>query len=211
MSTTVLESGQVREEVRALIPTIEARAREVDEARRVPPDLVDDLVAAGCFRMMVPRSHGGLEMELPDVLAVVADLARADGSVAWTVAIGTEAALVLGHLPRPAFFEGREYYSRVVQYSTPHILEETRWLRDPDLAWGHFDNMRAGQFVGRTAKHARRSVRHDFGPLRALPDGRDPSRSRAELPPAPGRVFARDRRLIGRRNLRVQYRVALSG
>ena len=102
-TTTVLASGQVREEVRALIPTIEGRAREVDEARRVPPDLVDRLVAAGCFRMMVPESHGGLEMELPDVLAVVADLARADGSVAWTVAIGAEAALVLGLLPRPTF------------------------------------------------------------------------------------------------------------
>ncbi len=103
MATTVLESGSVREEVQALVPTIEARAREVEEARRVPPDLVDQLVAAGCFRMMVPRSHGGLEMDLPDVLAVVADLARADGSTAWTVALGAEAPLVLGLLPGPTF------------------------------------------------------------------------------------------------------------
>ena len=36
---------------------------------------------------------------------MVADLARADGSVAWTVAIGAEAALVLGLLPRSTFDE----------------------------------------------------------------------------------------------------------
>ncbi|HEY8525032.1 MAG TPA: acyl-CoA dehydrogenase family protein [Acidimicrobiales bacterium] len=61
--------------VRDLAPTIAARAEEVERARRVPPDLVDDLVAAGCFRMLVSRSHGGAELALPDQLAVLEELA----------------------------------------------------------------------------------------------------------------------------------------
>lgn len=103
MSTTLLDAGSVREEVRALAPTIAARAREVEELRRVPLDLVDDLVAAGCLRLLVPRSHGGLEMDLGDALGVVSDLARVDGSIGWTVALGSEAPLVLGLLPRSTF------------------------------------------------------------------------------------------------------------
>ena len=38
---------------------IAARAAEIEAARRVPLDLIEDLTAAGCFRMLLPRSHGG--------------------------------------------------------------------------------------------------------------------------------------------------------
>ena len=38
--------------------------------------------------MLVPRSHGGLELDLPSALDVIATLGRIDGSVGWTAMIG---------------------------------------------------------------------------------------------------------------------------
>jgi alkylation response protein AidB-like acyl-CoA dehydrogenase len=89
--------------VRALVPQIAARCDEIERARRLPPDLVDALVAAGCFRSLVPRSHSGSELGLPGHMRLLGELAAADGSVGWTVLIGGSAPLVLGRLPRPTF------------------------------------------------------------------------------------------------------------
>jgi alkylation response protein AidB-like acyl-CoA dehydrogenase len=89
--------------VRALTPAIAVRAEEIERARRLPPDLVDELLAAGCFRMLVPRSHGGAELDLPVQMQVLEELARADASVAWTVMIGSEGPVLFRMLPRASF------------------------------------------------------------------------------------------------------------
>jgi len=64
---------------------------------------VDELVAAGCFRTLVPRSHGGVELDLPVQMQVLEELARADASVAWTVMIGSEGPVLFRMLPRTSF------------------------------------------------------------------------------------------------------------
>ncbi len=61
---TTTERRTTLDAVRALVPDITARAEEIEQARTLPRDLVDDLVAAGCFRALVPRSHGGDELAL---------------------------------------------------------------------------------------------------------------------------------------------------
>ncbi|MBV9172614.1 MAG: acyl-CoA dehydrogenase family protein, partial [Chloroflexi bacterium] len=48
--------------VRELAPTIHQRSAEIEHARRLPPDLVAELVAAGCFRMSLPAEYGGDEL-----------------------------------------------------------------------------------------------------------------------------------------------------
>lgn len=88
--------------VRGLAPSLAERAGEIERARRLPPDLVDELVAAGCFRMLVPRSHGGDQLDLPVHVQVIEELARADASVAWTVMIGSEGPSCSGCCPGPA-------------------------------------------------------------------------------------------------------------
>ena len=100
---TTTEQRTTLDAVRALVPDITARAEEIEQARTLPRDLVDDLAAAGCFRALVPRSHGGDELPLADALAVIEELARADGSVGWTVMIGAAAPALLGHLPAATF------------------------------------------------------------------------------------------------------------
>jgi indole-3-acetate monooxygenase len=103
MTSEMIEMTETLAAVVALAPVLGARGDEIEGGRRVPPDLVEELTAAGCFRMLVPRSHGGAELDLPAEMRVIEQLARADGSVGWTVMIGCSAPVLLGKLPRQAF------------------------------------------------------------------------------------------------------------
>jgi alkylation response protein AidB-like acyl-CoA dehydrogenase len=89
--------------VRQLAPTLAARAPEIEAARRVPPDVLDDLIRIGCFRMLRPTGHGGIGADAPRVLEVLEALARADASTAWVVMIGAGSWLDLAGLPRETF------------------------------------------------------------------------------------------------------------
>ncbi len=89
--------------VATLAPAIAARAAEIEAGRRVPADLLADLVAAGCFRLLLPPSHGGLGADLPSALGEYEALARADASVGWIVLIGGGAWCDLASLPRATF------------------------------------------------------------------------------------------------------------
>ena len=86
-----------------LAPTIAARAAEIETARRLPRDLLDDLLRVGCFRVLRPRTHGGLGADLPEAMRIIESLARADASVAWTVMIGAATWIDLAGLPRATF------------------------------------------------------------------------------------------------------------
>ncbi len=90
---------------RELAPRIRARAAEIEHARRIPLDLVDELRSAGFFRMLLPRAHGGLEVEYPPTIDILAELAAADGATGWTVMIGCESPQLLALLPRKTFDE----------------------------------------------------------------------------------------------------------
>jgi alkylation response protein AidB-like acyl-CoA dehydrogenase len=89
--------------VTELLPSIAARAAEVEAARRVPHDLLEALRAAGCFSLLVPTSHGGAGADLLTAMRMYEDLAAADASVAWVVMIGGAAWCDLVTLPRAAF------------------------------------------------------------------------------------------------------------
>ena len=69
---------------------IERRADEIEAARRLPPDLVDELRKAGVFRMSMPSSWGGPEMTPRQQVEVVETLSTADPSVGWCVMIGSD-------------------------------------------------------------------------------------------------------------------------
>ena len=93
----------VRDATRALAPTIAARAADVEAARRLPRDLLDQLIGAGCFRLLRPPTHHGLGADLPAAMRVFESLARADASVAWTVMIGGGSWIDVAELPRTTF------------------------------------------------------------------------------------------------------------
>src|SRR6202158_3433760 len=86
-----------------LAPAISSRAAEIEAARRIPPDLVEALRSIGVFRVLVPRSHGGLELDLPTALEIIGALGRIDGSVGWTATIASGSDIFAPLLPRETY------------------------------------------------------------------------------------------------------------
>ncbi len=86
-----------------LAPELASRAEEIEHSRRLPADIVDSLRRIGLFRALVPRSHGGFAMSIPDVLPMLETLANADSSVAWVAMIAVTSQLFCSRLARATY------------------------------------------------------------------------------------------------------------
>lgn len=104
----------VLERVQALVPEIAGRAGETEAARRLPAGLLDELRESGCFRVLLPPTHGGLGAPLATALDVYDAVAQGDASTAWCVAIGAGAWLDLTGLPRATFDELFDRPGRII-------------------------------------------------------------------------------------------------
>ena len=91
MATTtrsVAASPSPLDVARALAPRIRARAAEIEAARELPKDLLAELVEARLFKVALPENEGGLGADVVTSLRVIEEVARADGSTGWCVAMG---------------------------------------------------------------------------------------------------------------------------
>jgi indole-3-acetate monooxygenase len=86
--------------LRRLTPEIASRAQEVESGRALPVDLFEKIAATGIFHMLETREFGGAEYRLPEVIPIIEEIARADGSTAWNVLVGTEASAIWQHFDR---------------------------------------------------------------------------------------------------------------
>jgi alkylation response protein AidB-like acyl-CoA dehydrogenase len=75
-----------------LAPLLAERAGEGEALRTMPADLAARLKSAGLFRLGLPRSLGGLELDPATIVEVVETVSRADGSAGWTLLIGNATA-----------------------------------------------------------------------------------------------------------------------
>ncbi|MDD9937976.1 MAG: acyl-CoA dehydrogenase family protein [Myxococcales bacterium] len=75
------------ERVRELSDEVSGRALETERARSVPTDLARKIGATGAFRLFVPESLGGAEVDPMTACEVVEEISRADGSTGWTAMI----------------------------------------------------------------------------------------------------------------------------
>ncbi|KRF21205.1 monooxygenase [Nocardioides sp. Soil797] len=80
-------SREVLDHVRDLLPSIAARAEATDQARRVSVETVDELTAAGMFRMLQPKKYGGLEADPLAFYAAVRLISGACGSTGWVSSV----------------------------------------------------------------------------------------------------------------------------
>ena len=80
-------------------PDMSARAAEIEKGRQLPLDILETLRSIGAFRLFVPKSHNGLELDFPDALEIIAALARIDGSLGWAAGIGNGNDLFAPMLP----------------------------------------------------------------------------------------------------------------
>ena len=75
------------------------RAAEIEQLRRLPPDLVSALAATGVFKLWVPAAYGGAQAHLRDGLDAIEQVAYHDGSTGWCVMIAATTGLCAGFLP----------------------------------------------------------------------------------------------------------------
>jgi alkylation response protein AidB-like acyl-CoA dehydrogenase len=99
----VSEAARLLAAVGDLAPGLAARSEEIEGARRVPRDIVDTLQRIGVFRTLVPRSHGGLQLTVPEVVPVIAALSAADSSVGWVAMIVTTSQTFCSRLPKATY------------------------------------------------------------------------------------------------------------
>jgi indole-3-acetate monooxygenase len=86
LSPTYAAPPHAATDIPALVRAAVERDRdEADVLRRLPPALLEDLRAAGAFRLYTPRELGGFELGLAETLTVLEEIARLDGPVAWNV------------------------------------------------------------------------------------------------------------------------------
>jgi indole-3-acetate monooxygenase len=93
--------------VQELAPLIEASADEAERVRRLPLPVVHALAQAGLFRLWIPRTCGGAEVDPITFLQVIEAVSRLDGATGWCLMIGACYGVFGGYLPAMA---AREIY-----------------------------------------------------------------------------------------------------
>src|SRR5215831_15137083 len=68
---------------RGLVPRIRELARQMEVARRLDDDLVEDMDAAGLFSVVVPKRWGGAGLGPHELNEVIEIVATGDISTAW--------------------------------------------------------------------------------------------------------------------------------
>jgi alkylation response protein AidB-like acyl-CoA dehydrogenase len=83
----------------ALQPRLRTYREEIEREQRMPKALVEELRAAGFYKMVIPRGLGGLQVDTLTYLRVIEMLAEGCGSVGWNLGNGGVGQLVSLGLP----------------------------------------------------------------------------------------------------------------
>jgi indole-3-acetate monooxygenase len=103
-----IEAQPVVQAAAALHPVLRRYREEIEREQRFPKALVEQLRAAGFYRMVIPRSLGGLQLDPITYTRVVERLAEGCGSVGWNLANNSIVQLVTLGLPEEGV---REIYA----------------------------------------------------------------------------------------------------
>jgi indole-3-acetate monooxygenase len=112
MTVTYAESPL--DAARKLAPQIRSCADETDAERELPRPLFEALADAGMFHLAVPRSLGGVELDLPTYIQVIEELGKADASTGWCVNQGAIYATYSARMPHAA--------ARAIWIDTPRAV-----------------------------------------------------------------------------------------
>ncbi len=79
-----------------------AKADDIEQQRRIPAEISQQMAAAGFYRLAVPAAIGGLEAPPAVSSQVFETLARGDASCAWVAFIGATSGSALSGIPASA-------------------------------------------------------------------------------------------------------------
>jgi indole-3-acetate monooxygenase len=82
---TAAETQSPLDAARKLAPIIRSCADQIEADRELPRPLFEALADAGLFKLALPRSLGGAEIDLPTYVEVLEEIGKADASTAWIV------------------------------------------------------------------------------------------------------------------------------
>ena len=82
-SPDIPSAEEVIERACSLIPKLRERAALCEQGRRIPEDNLDEMKAAGLFKMMMPKRYGGYEMDWNAFHEVALLIASGCGSTGW--------------------------------------------------------------------------------------------------------------------------------
>jgi alkylation response protein AidB-like acyl-CoA dehydrogenase len=94
-----MESGPLLETAAELSKVARGLQDDIERERRLPPQLVEQLRAAGFYSMMIPRSLGGRQVDLLTFLRVAEVMAEGDASVGWNLTNNSVGQLIALSLP----------------------------------------------------------------------------------------------------------------
>ncbi|KOX25928.1 acyl-CoA dehydrogenase [Saccharothrix sp. NRRL B-16348] len=90
---------------KAAAPLLRARSEEIEQARRLPADVVELLRSTGVFRMAVAEERGGPGLTSVQQTEVIEALSYGDPSAGWCAMIGMDTPLYSAFLPESAVDE----------------------------------------------------------------------------------------------------------
>jgi len=90
--------AELIERAHALAPLIEGAADRIEADREIPAPVLDALHDARLFRILLPRSCGGEEVEPATFFLVMEQIAMADASVAWCMSQGSGVSMAAAYL-----------------------------------------------------------------------------------------------------------------
>lgn len=82
-------------------PDVEAACNAIEETRRLPPDLLHKLHEKQLFRLLMPKTNGGIETDPITFFHVIETIARADASTAWCLSQAGGCAMTAAYLDLP--------------------------------------------------------------------------------------------------------------
>src|ERR1700731_2079054 len=118
-SSTQMSAADIYANARALSGYLREKSAEIDEARRLPGEVVTRLREAGMFRLMMPKEGGGPELRPSEQVEIIEELAKANASAAWCVMIGCDSGFFAGYLDDTA---AREIYPRLDMATAGSIM-----------------------------------------------------------------------------------------
>ena len=83
MATSQQDVQLYLEQAHELAARIAENADRMDADRQLPSELSADMADKGFFRLLLPRSLGGAELDHPDFLKILRVFAAVDASAAW--------------------------------------------------------------------------------------------------------------------------------
>ena len=89
-SGSALDGATILANADRIGPLLREHAAEVEAARRLTEPVIDALRSTGVFRMAMPATWGGPEVDICRQIEIVETLSRADASAGWCAQIGAD-------------------------------------------------------------------------------------------------------------------------